>query len=243
MPSVLTLDLGNTSLKGVLWEGGRVLQRFRWMRKGRALVGGGELALERGVRVLGLASRGLSLEHGISGCPPGEWVGREIPPPLRVEYEDPGEMGWDRRVAAYALHRLEGEGLVLDAGTCLTLTHVDREGNCRGFGIAPGLGALAGGLRGAAPDLARDLPPNWDGYPSRTGCTRENLQAGLWAAFVGAARELLAMGRERLERAGLSPGALFLTGSDGELLAPPLGEGRVEPLLIHRGLLLLGGEL
>ncbi len=242
MPTILTLDQGNTSLKGVLWDGGQVLQVFRWMRPGNRKQ---EIELpfcfEQVSRVLGLASRGLPQSHGLPGLPAGEWVGSDLDPPLQVDYEAPEEMGWDRRVAAFALicQCPEG-GLILDAGTCLTLTHVDSSGLCRGFGIAPGLAALAGTFATFAPDLARDQNELPRHFPLETRSTQKNLAAGIWAAFLGAARELLALGRKRLEALGVSPGDLFLTGSDGNLLASALGEGELDPLLVHRGLLFLG---
>jgi pantothenate kinase type III len=243
MAAVLTLDLGNTSLKGVLWEKDKVLLRFRRLHQEKNTPLDDLPLNPEGVsRVLGLASRGLLREHGLPGLAPGEWVGRELEPPLQVEYDHPEDMGWDRRVASFACFQKGKESLILDAGTCLTLTHVDGAGLCRGFGIAPGLAALARTSGIFAPDLEQDLLGVPKGFPTETRGTKENLEAGVWAAFIGAAKELLGLGRARLKAKGLSSGSLVLTGSDGELLQASLGEGSWDPILIHRGLLSLAGE-
>ncbi len=243
MPSILTLDQGNTSLKGVLWEGGKAHRVFRWMHPKKNPSHQLELPFcpEEISRVIGLASRGLPPSHNLPGLPAGDWVGPNLEPPLQVDYGVPEEMGWDRRVAALALLRQYPKGgLILDAGTCLTLTHVDSHGLCRGFGISPGLAALAGTFAAFAPDLDRDLPNLPKGFPLATRSTQENLEAGVWASFLGSAKELLALGRQRLGALGVSPGTLLLTGSDAEALGSSLGEGSLDPLLVHRGLLLLG---
>ncbi len=250
MPTILTLDLGNTSLKGVLWEGAEVIGTFRWIHSsgdpslGKVPRGKGLPCRPDAIsRVLGVASRGLPREHGIPGLQAGEWVGADLRPPLAVDYCNPEEMGWDRRVAALALSHEEKEGgLILDAGTCLTLTHVDPRGTCRGFGIAPGLAALAGSFPAFAPDLDRDFAELPRKFPSAMRSTRQNLEAGIWAAFLGAAEKLLAFGRGRLAEMGIPPGILRVTGSDGSLLVEALGEGLLDQLLVHRGLLLLAGE-
>ena len=165
---------------------------------------------------------------------PQAWVGDEVAPPLRVAYEDPRELGLDRRLAAYGAWLDCGAALVVDGGTALTLTHVDAQGLVRGLAIAAGRRPLQRALGEAAPALAPfigDVPPH--GLPRNS---RENLAIGLDVAWLGGLAALVADAQRRLAEAGVEPGMLLFTGSDAARLCTALGRGCMSPGLVHRGL-------
>ena len=227
----LTLDLGNTSLKVLLWEQGAVIRRWRVFAVDAAKPG--ELpALEgvaeaRGVRVPGRPEPILP-----PSWPEVLWAGDALLLPGSVQYRDPGEMGADRRVVAWGARALHGSALVLDCGTALTLTHVNEGGEIHGLGISIGFGALRQGLAQAAPALSGFLSeeaPVPDGIP---GGSAENLSLGTKMGWAGLLRQLVREARTRLPH----PGPLVLTGSDAPLAAELLGEGEIQPELLHIGL-------
>ncbi len=238
---VLTLDLGNTSLKGCLWECGRPVFGFR-LPHGAAPDASLAAALAGVQLVLGVAARGLAPQHPFPFLGRGVWVGRELEPPGRPAYDRPEDLGFDRRLACFPVWR-GGGGLVLDAGTCLTATGAAPDGTLYGLAILPGREALRRALAAAAPALAPDLgagAPVPAGAPPRG--TAGNLALGLAAAWRGAVEALLAEARNRLFAPGRVPARIYLTGTDAAALAAELSEGEHRPGLVHEGLFLLAAE-
>ncbi|GEM_PF-3536462 len=244
-PRSLFLDLGNSSLKGRVFEGSREIHAFRRFK------GGGDeadlAAALRGVtRVFGAASRGLPRIHGLP-VPEGLWAGFDFPLPGDPAYDRPEEMGPDRRLACHALRVGAGGGLVLDAGTCLTASAVDPEGRIYGLAIAPGFGALVEAVSTSAPGLRLEVEMARGGSAivgdEVPRDTEGNLRTGLAAAFRGTAREVLVSARSFARRAKGVPDRLWLTGGDAARLREVLGEGEVVPDLVCRGLRLWVEEL
>lgn len=235
---LLTLDLGNTSLKVLLWQEGRVAGRWRCFQ-GSADPGqacSDVLPDLNGVETgLGVRVPGPGIPELPRSWPRILWAGEDFELPGRVSYRNPEEMGGDRRVAAWGARSLHGRALVLDCGTAVTLTHVTQEGEIAGMAISSGLGTLRRGLARAAPALADYLAeekPVPEGLPRGSA---ENLSLGVIHGWAGLLRELVTQARRRLK----DPGTLVLTGSDAPLAAELLGEGEIQADLLHLGLLAL----
>lgn len=227
----LTLDLGNTSLKGIVWAGERVLSQFRVTDIQQ--VPGPEL--ESIARVLCVAVPGRSGGHGICGLPPGEWVGRELSVPGHVSYDKPCEMGLDRRVACHAALALFGEALVLDCGTAVTLTHVDEQERISGIAISTGFACLQEGLFARAPALRALYDPGVRVPESCPDGTAENLSLGLHLGWEGLLRALVGEARVRIGETA----NLVICGTDAQRAHAALPSALLEPFLLHKGLLLL----
>ena len=233
--TLLTLDAGNTSVKGVLWRGDEPRLSFRVWASGsgaRDPLAGIVGMLGRVDAVVGVAARGREFELG-PDMPSCSWIGRELTAPGRVAYDDPDELGPDRRAVAWGALRRRGPALVLDAGTCITLTHVDGEGQMRGLAIAPGFGLLRKALAEGAPALAGSLGGAVPAALPRS--TRDNLALGLECGFSGLVLELVADAERRLADASIERGALLVTGSDAMRVAEAC-PAEIEAGLVHEGL-------
>ena len=143
--------------------------------------------------------------------------------PLR---EMPPWLGMDRALVGWGAWRAQGcSALVADAGTALSLTWVDGEGRFRGGRISAGVALQRRSLAQAAALLPPPQPPGAakglvaaDPWPLQT---EQALQQGCARATAGAIalawRELGLQHPDDRRR-------LWLTGGDGDVLAPLLRE-------------------
>ncbi|MEL6439488.1 MAG: pantothenate kinase [Cyanobacteria bacterium J06621_8] len=146
-------------------------------------------------------------------------------------------MGLDRALAAWAaLAIYQQPCLVIDGGTALTLTGVDRAGKLMGGAILPGLGGQIMNLKqktAALPQiqLPQSLPPRW------ALNTEQAIASGIiYTAIAGIQSFIL----DWWQQFPKSP--VILTGGDAELLAHYLHlqfselKLMVEPHLILQGI-------
>ncbi len=239
---MLSFDLGNSSLGVGTWQADELhsLQRIP-LADSDAILSLRERCERHPVPILAVASHGRALP----GWPMIRWVGAEIPAPGIVEYEDPEELGLDRRVAAFAALASHGPSLVIDCGTCVTFTGIDREGRIHGHAISAGLSCLARGIATAAPALAPFLEPPFLDPASLEEGSRSNLVRGVRSGWRGLLAGLL---EESLDRARASEEgrgkheepAILWTGTDAALGRELLGVGEIKEALVHHGLHLLG---
>ena len=67
-------------------------------------------------------------------------LGRDIPVPIKNKYKNPGEVGIDRLVNAFAFfEKYKRGGIVVDFGTAITFDVVSKRGEYLGGVIAPGI--------------------------------------------------------------------------------------------------------
>ncbi len=144
---LLTVDVGNTSLYAALFEGARVIRRFRL-----------PTARFSGAAVERLARRFPSADAAIIGSVvpsvgrllrrnlpkaagyPAFLLGRDLEVPIRNRYRDPRQVGQDRLLNALAAYsRYRRECIVIDFGTAVTFDVVSRKGEYLGGVIAPGI--------------------------------------------------------------------------------------------------------
>jgi type III pantothenate kinase len=119
-------------------------------------------------------------------------VGDDLPLPIPVLYEPPRDLGPDRVMGVVgALHRYPDAPAVLlvDLGTCLTLTLGVRGEGILGGAILPGLELQARALAEWTSRLPRVGPQEPAAALGRS--TEQSIRSGVWHGVVGAARELI----------------------------------------------------
>lgn len=250
----LTLDLGNTTTKGGLFDGSELRRTFAipadltpdaaaWAEVLKPRL------WDDAVTRIGVASvvpkRQGDLLNALGGIGdvPVLVVSHQLPLPVRMAYQTPRTLGTDRLAAALgaaAQHGFDGETgprtlIVVDAGTAITydVMRYDDEAACWVF---------EGGAIGAGPVLVRDslrrgtaqLPEvEAEAPPSAIGrTTREALQAGILFGFLDAASGMLRRLRAELE----ADPYVVATGGWGSLLAEHLPVHTVDPHLVLCGI-------
>jgi type III pantothenate kinase len=144
--------------------------------------------------------------------------------PLRVELDRPQGVGIDRLLNAVAVNERRpprAPAVIVDAGSAITVDAISADGAFLGGTIAIGLALAARGLHEFTywlPHLTVNAAP-----PAVGKSTAEAMQSGLFWGAVGAIKELIARVAATLPGEPL----VYLTGGDGELLAPHL-ERQVE---------------
>jgi type III pantothenate kinase len=161
----------------------------------------------------------------------------EFPLPLAVER--PEQVGKDRLANALAYRALrwlktKKPGILVDAGSALTIDLVDAEGVFRGGAILPGLSMMARALNYYTTRLPLvDLPANVPTQPGRS--TQEAIQLGICSAALGAIHEL---------RRVYGQGAhLVLTGGDAMWVKQACPEAEVWPEMTLEGIRLAAEAL
>jgi type III pantothenate kinase len=220
---LLTVDVGNSSVGVASWDGeSAVLRSFARPEDAAALVDGEALVLSVN------AERLEAFRRAVGGVELTVLEG--VPLPLA----DPRlaeTAGRDRLAVAMAL--LPGSAIAVDAGTAVTLELVDGDGVYHGGFIAPGPAAGLAGLHAAAPALP--LLPGGPVPIAPGGETLAALSAGAWGLAVGGVDRLVTEARRAL--GGNVP--VIATGGWGRdwAAASALEGVRVDPLLVHRGIL------
>jgi type III pantothenate kinase len=133
---------------------------------------------------------------------------------LRSLYDDPGQLGVDRIVAAAAAYKLYGgPACVIDFGTATTFDAVSADGCHLGGAIAPGMGIAAEALFQRAAKLPRF---NYERPESVIGRNvRQSLQSGLLYGYAGLVKGMIARFRAEL---GLEM-KVIATGGLAEVIA------------------------
>jgi type III pantothenate kinase len=244
---ILTLDIGNTAVKGGLFDGPDLVRTFRLASDASASVPAYRHALRHhlggeDVERVGLASVVPAVAERIAEAARAETlhlplaVAPDLALPFAMGYETPMTLGTDRiAAAAGAWARFHSDApdrplVVVDAGTAVTLEVVSADG------------VFLGGAIGAGPDLvrralARDTAqlPEIDAVVPRRAVgrsTAEALQAGVMLPFLDGVRGLLARVTAELGAAPL----VVATGGWSSLLAEHVEAIRhVEPHLVLYG--------
>lgn len=175
-------------------------------------------------------------------------VGPGVRTGLRIRTDNPAEVGGDLVANAVAAHALYGgtsgggstsggqtasgsNCIVVDFGTALTFTAVDRSGDLLGVAIAPGLRSAAAALASNTAQLphVQLVPP-----PAAIGRnTVHSIQSGVVFGYIGLVSALI----ERM-RAELGGQALAIaTGGLASVIAPLTDQfAAIEPWLTLDGL-------
>lgn len=148
------------------------------------------------------------------------FAGRDLAIPITTAVHQPHRVGIDRLLCSLAAYRMAEQAcIVIDAGTAITVDFVDGLGVHRGGAIAPGLGAMLGGLVSAAPALPQMTPAQVLATPVSNQepwgqDTEAAMALGVRSAAVGLVHELV-------DRFALAYGAyprVIATGGDAAAL-------------------------
>lgn len=245
----LALDIGNSAVKGGLFDGEALRESFRLALAHRDAREGWEAALDEAlagqpVERAGIASVVpaatavvaplLARRYGVQA----QVIRHTMRLPFRHTYQTPETLGTDRLAAAAAAWTQYGSPgvpvIALDAGTALTYEVIDAEGVYRGGVIAAGPALLRDALaHGTAqlPAVPLEAPPSPLGRS-----TREALQAGIVWGFVDGVHGMLARLSGLLGAAPL----VVATGGWAGFLHEHLDEiDHVEPHLVLHGIRVL----
>lgn len=172
---IITLDRGNSSLKGVVWENGKSLEHVRFpntdLEQLWPWLDDNEF---EGIAFCGVTQTDTTLTGRLRERAGSRFMQLTpaTPLPFEAEYPDSSLPGADRiaAVAGASLLRPGSPSLVADLGTAMTLDVCDEKGDFRGGNISPGMGLRFSSLHeatgllplvdraGAVPEFGYDTP-------------------------------------------------------------------------------------
>lgn len=217
---LLAIDVGNTRIKGAVFENDTILEQFIFLKKDFKKNIENILKKFQRVAFLTVASVGSLDKNDFLGF--GErlqvhFVSHEDSFPFVNLYETPKTLGMDRMVlAAGAVLRFPNQNrLVIDAGTCITYDFVDENDNYLGGAISPGLRLRYEALHNFTarlPLLELDSPKSIIG-----NSTSQSIHSGV---VNGAINEIDGFINDYKQH--YSKFTIILTGGDAEFLAKRL---------------------
>jgi type III pantothenate kinase len=251
---LLAIDAGNTNLVFALVDEGRIKARWRiatdprrtadqysvWLHQLLHLEGFARedvnaviigTVVPRALHNLEvLATKYFGVEPLIAGQGRAEW-------PLKLDVDEPHNVGADRALNAIAVHaKHKGDLIVVDFGTATTFDVVDSSGAYKGGIIAPGINLSLDALVSAAaklPRIAIEAPAD----KSVIGRTTESqMQVGIYWGYVAMLEGLV----ERMKRELGRPVTVIATGGLATLFDQHTDVfDAIEPDLTIQGLSLL----
>jgi len=251
---LLAIDAGNTNLVFALVAGGEIRTRWRiatdprrtadeyavWLNQllelegytrgdvGAVIIG---TVVPRSLHNLEvLASKYFHVEPVIAGQGAAAW-------PLKLDVDEPHNVGADRALNALAAHaKHKGDLIVIDFGTATTFDVVDSDGAYKGGIIAPGINLSLDALVNAAAKLPRIAieAPDSDSVIGRT--TDSQMLIGIYWGYVAMIEGLA----ERMKREIGRPATVIATGGLADLFDQHTDVfDAIEPDLTIQGLSLL----
>lgn len=229
MEMVLTLDIGNTRSKYVLWNKGKASLSGEWGSEEGQLS-----SVPESVEAIAWCSTSAAATPDFTGFNGKIFeLNHHSRLPFVNEYRTPQTLGRDRIAAvAGAAKLMPGKNvMVIDAGTCVTTDFLDSEGHYLGGSISPGLVMRYRALEHFTGKLPLVEHRDWNGMLGKS--TEESILSGVWNGLIG---ELHYRIHEILKEHEETE--VLMTGGDAPLLANHL-KYRIfaEPLLVHTGLL------
>jgi type III pantothenate kinase len=251
---LLAIDAGNTNLVFALVDKGAIKARWRiatdprrtadqysvWLHQLLELEGHARADVDAVIigtvvpRALHnlevLAGKYFHVEPLIAGQGLAEW-------PLKLDVDEPHNVGADRALNAIAAHaKHKGDLIIIDFGTATTFDVVDSSGAYKGGIIAPGINLSLDALVNAAaklPRIAIEAPAD----TSVVGRTTESqMQIGIYWGYVAMLEGLV----ERMKRELDRPVKVIATGGLADLFDQHTNVfDAIEPDLTIQGLSLL----
>ena len=124
-------------------------------------------------------------------------VGREIPLPMKVDVDEPEDIGTDRVLSASAAYEVVGNAVIVaDFGTAVTIDVVDEDGSFIGGIICPGFEISAAALNvntALLPKVKVSKPKKPYGKN-----TRDAINCGLYYSAIGTLEEVVRRFSEEL---------------------------------------------
>lgn len=243
MEARLTIDRGNTAIKGALWDAdGAMLCSLKGDDSLPAADLARALCSEAGIAAEGLVAaycsvvasdRAEDLDSLGAVCRRLVDLNAGTPMPLTIAYRTPATLGADRIAAALGAIALCGSSrplLISDLGTAVTYDYVAPGGIYHGGNIAPGIDLRLRALA-AFTDTLPAVQADGGPIPLWGDATAEAMRSG---AVRGVAAEL-----EYYHR-NCGPGTMaVLTGGSAQLIADSdiiTFDYILDPYLVHKGL-------
>lgn len=236
MSRVLVIDRGNHAVKGALFEGGRILKRWKGEGTAADIAAWAEDSKPGGVAVSSVVGEWNALcERALkeSGVKNILFAAHDSDWPFVLDIDTPGTIGPDRLCAAAAVVAEDvKDAVIIDAGTAVTVDLLIG-GSFAGGAISPGLDMMLRSLSDSTSALPlirieegeEATPPGRD--------TVSAIRAGVLGAYRGGTEKLVSLSVERFRN--LPP--VFLTGGDAGLLADAISPApRHYPDLVLQGL-------
>ncbi len=241
----IVLDIGNSGVKGGLFDGEIVQHSFRATHETAALAATLRSEIEpyaivRGgfASVVPRSAETVARVLSQAGIPVTR-IEHTMRLPFELTYRTPSTLGADRLAAAAAAWIQHGRSerrdvVAVDAGTALTCEVIERRGIYRGGTIMPGPGLMQRSLNrdtAQLPEVPLSLPEESIGRS-----TTEAIQAGVMYGYIEGARGLLRRITETLGRRAF----VVVTGGWASLLKDHVAEvDLVAPHLVLDGVRLL----
>jgi type III pantothenate kinase len=252
---LLAIDAGNTNLVFALVDKGQIKARWRiatdprrtadqysvWLHQLLELEGRSRADVDAVIigtvvpRALHnlevLATKYFGVEPVIAGQGRAEW-------PLKLDVDEPHNVGADRALNAIAAHaKHKGDLIVIDFGTATTFDVVSADGAYKGGIIAPGINLSLDALVNAAAKLPRIAIEAPAGNMSVIGRTTESqMQIGIYWGYVAMIEGLV----ERMKHELGHPAKVIATGGLADLFGKQTKVfDAIEPDLTIQGLSLL----
>lgn len=239
MKKVLTIDRGNNSVKGALFESGRITKRWNAEGAVEEIAVWAAESKPDGAAVSSVIREWNDLcVSALSDKGIGRIViaGHDSPWPFTLDIDSPASVGPDRLCAAAAVAAPGvGDAVIIDAGTAVTVDILSG-GKFAGGAIMPGLELMLRSLSdgtSALPVVRIDKDDNGksDVLPGRD--TESAIRVGVLSAWRGGAADLVRLSLERFE---ITP-PVFLTGGDAGLIVDTISPApRLYPDLVLQGL-------
>ena len=155
-----------------------------------------------------LATKYFGVDPLVAGQGAAEW-------PLKLDVDEPQNVGADRALNAIAAHaKHKGDLIVIDFGTATTFDVVDASGAYKGGIIAPGINLSLDALVNAAAKLPRIAIEAPKGNLSVIGkTTQDQMQIGVYWGYVAMLEGLV----ERMKRELGKSATVIATGGLAEL--------------------------
>ncbi len=225
---VLTIDIGNTAVKGSVFEDGVLLESVLLESRDSSALQSLACRFHPEGAIcccVGQDARSFVSELEDALSVPVMELSHDTPLPIAVEYATPGTLGLDRVAAAAGAALATEEAFVVDAGTAVTLDIVV-DNTFLGGNISPGLRLRFRSLHRFTSRLPL-VSPSGDipafGYDTETAI-RSGVVNGMVAEIVSAFKSA----RCRYPRL-----RMLLTGGDADFLAPLIRQHGVEPEITH----------
>lgn len=212
MPLDLVIDIGNSRVKGGLFDGKQLVEAFDWKQASlqgkpvqNALISSVNAKAEEEVKKL---LDQLKIPYRFLDNSSLKLV---------LEVDEPKELGADRIANAYgALSRFPiNDCIVIDIGTAITADFVVKEGRYLGGMIYPGAVLCAKSLHDYTDKLPIVTVKKTDSALAKT--TETHLQTGIYFGQLGAIERMIA----ELRLAALSPSSVKVIVTGGALQASP----------------------
>ena len=249
---LLGIDVGNTNITVGIFDGGKLLGTFRLTTKQTCT------SDEYGMYIKTLMRERFDSPIEIDGCIISSVVpnlmhsltsaiikyfsirpiivGPGLRTGIRINIDNPKEVGADKIVDAVAAHEIYGGNcIVIDFGTATTFDLLAADGTYHSGVIAPGIQISARALSEKAaklPEIELRMPKT---IISKN--TVEAMQAGVLYGYIGACRHII----EKLkEESGMKNVLVIATGGLGKIIADELPEIDIyDNALILKGLAIL----